>query len=65
MPRPYRIPLGNVTLVIAWIIPLLFCVFTAITPLLDGWPIVGATVGFIAIGLVLHPIIQAIKRRCE
>jgi hypothetical protein len=65
MPRPYRIPLGNVTLVIAWIIPLLFCAFTAITPLLDGCIIAGATAGFIIFGLGLHPTIQAIKRHCE
>lgn len=64
-PRPYRIPLGNVALVIAWIIPLLFCVVTAVAPLFDSWTIVEATVGFILIGLVLHPIIQSIKRHCQ
>jgi hypothetical protein len=56
--------LGNFALILFCIIPMAFCAFTTVTPLLD-WRIAVITAGTLVVGAVLHPLVQYIKRKCE
>ncbi len=56
--------MSNFVLILFCIIPMAFCAFTAVTPLLD-WKIAVITAGTLVFGGILHPVIQAVKRKCD
>lgn len=56
MVRPYKIPLNDVLLVIFCLIPMAFCVFTIVSPLLSSMLIVYIFIASLALGVILYPI---------
>lgn len=56
MPRPYKIPLNDWLLVVFCLIPMGFCVFTIISPLLTSHLIIYIFVASLALGVILYPI---------
>jgi amino acid transporter len=56
MPRPYKIPLNDYLLVVFCLIPIGFCIFTIVSPLMSSLSIVYITVTAILLGFILYPI---------
>lgn len=56
MERPYKIPLNNVLLTIFCLIPMAFCVFTIVSPLMSSMLIVYIFIASLVLGVILYPI---------
>lgn len=56
MERPYKIPLNDYLLVAFCLIPMAFCVFTIVSPLMNDILIVYITVAAIVVGIIIYPI---------
>lgn len=59
--RPYKIPLNKGLLIVFITIPLVFCGFTTITPLISDWKIAVITGGCLLVGVVSYPSLVAIR----
>jgi amino acid transporter len=60
--RPYKIPLNKWLLIVFITLPLIFCGFTTITPLISNWKIAVITAGCLIFGGISYPAMLAIRK---